>query len=149
MEAVTQQTEEFLNDLIVKMQVVATVTVSADEEQVKAKIEGEDAGILIGRDGHTLDALQLLTNIAVNKGRDERYRVIVDVEGYKDKRKETLERLAHNLAEKVAQDKEPIVMEPMNPFERRVIHMALRESTAVITESQGEDSERHVVIKPL
>lgn len=144
-----KRTEDFLNDVIQKMQVAATVSVNEVDHQIEAKIEGEDAGILIGREGRTLDAIQLLTNLIINKGQEERLRIIVDVEGYKDKRKENLERLAHSLAEKVAKEKEPVSMEPMNAFERRVIHMALRESTAVITESQGEAGQRHVVIKPL
>lgn len=144
-----ERTDDFLNEVIKRMQVAATVSVSETDNQIEAKIEGEDAGILIGREGRTLDALQLLTNIIINKGQEERQRVIVDVEGYKDKRKQNLESLAHSLAEKVAKEKEPVSMEPMNAFERRVVHMTLRESTTVITESQGEDAERHVVIKPL
>ncbi len=141
--------EELLNEIISQMRVAAKVKVSEDDSHILASIEGEDAGILIGREGQTLDALQLITNIFVNKGEEERTRVIVDAEGYKDRRKESIERLANSLAEKVTNEQEPVNLETMNAFERRIVHMTLRESTDVITESQGEGSERHVVIKPL
>jgi len=145
-----QRTEEVLTQIVEKMHVSASVEVSQSDSTIDAAIEGEDAAILIGREGRTLDALQLLVNIMVNRGREEdRVRVVVDVEGYKGKRAENLEQLANSLAQKVAQEKQPLSMEPMNAFDRRIIHMALRESTEVITESQGEGSERHIVIKPL
>ncbi|KKM94669.1 hypothetical protein LCGC14_1196030 [marine sediment metagenome] len=144
-----KKAEELLNEIITQMKVSATVKVSEDDSHILASIEGEDAGILIGREGQTLDALQLIANIFVNKGEEERTRIIVDAEGYKDRRKESIERLANSLAEKVTGEQEPVNLEPMNAFERRIVHMTLRESTDVITESQGEGSERHVVIKPL
>ncbi len=141
--------EDILSDIIRCMKVEAEVKINEDDSHILVSIEGEDSGILIGREGRTLDALQLITNIYVNKGLEDRIRVVVDVEGYKDRRKESLERLANSLAEKVASEKTPTSLEPMNAFERRVVHMMLRESTEVITESQGEGTERHVVIKPL
>ncbi len=141
--------EDILSDIIRCMKVEAEVKIKEDDSHILASIEGEDAGILIGREGRTLDALQLITNIYVNKGLEDRTRVVVDVEGYKDRRKESLERLANSLAEKVANEKTPTSLEPMNAFERRVVHMTLRESTEIMTESQGEGTERHVVIKPL
>lgn len=144
-----EKTEDLLNEIVERMKVSAQVAVSQDNGSISASIEGEDAGILIGKEGRTLDALQLITNIIVNKGRTDRVKIIVDVEGYKDKRKESLERLANSLAEKVVEQKEALSLEPMNPYERRIIHMTLRESTEVITESQGEGQDRHVVIKPL
>lgn len=144
-----EKTEDFLNDVIRHMKAEATVNVSEEDSNIKALIEGVDAGILIGRDGQNLDALQMITNIVVNKGQEERIRVLIDIEGYREKRKENLERLANSLAEKVTNEKRVIDLEPMNAFERRIIHMTLRESTSVMTESQGEGSERHVIIKPL
>jgi len=144
-----ERTEDLLNEIVEKMHVVASVEVSEGDSTIDAAIEGEDAALLIGREGRTLDALQLLVNIIINKGREDRTKIIVDVEGYKEKRQENLQQMANSLAQKVAQEKQPLSLEPMNPFERRIIHMALRESTEVITESQGEGIERHVVIKPL
>ena len=144
-----ERTEELLNQIVDKMHVAASVEVNESDSTIDAAINGEDAAILIGREGRTLDALQLLVNIIINRGREDRVRIIVDVEGYKEKRAENLQQTANSLAQKVAQEKQPLSLEPMNAFERRIIHMALRESTEVITESQGEGADRHIVIKPL
>ncbi len=145
-----EKTQDVLSQIIEKMRVNVDVDVAEEDSAISASIDGEDAAILIGKDGHTLEALQLLTNIIVNRDRlDDRVHVIVDVGGYKDRRKENLEHMAQSIAEKVASENNPVTLEPMNAFERRIVHMALRESTTVITESQGEGRDRHVVVKPL
>jgi len=144
-----KKTIEAIDKILEKMQVLASAKVEEDSV-ISVSIEGEDAAILIGRDGRTLDALQFLLGIIVNKGRDEdRVRVVVDVEGYRKKREENIEHLALSLAEEVEQTNKPVNMEPANAFERRIVHMVLRESTSVMTESQGEGLTRHVVIRPL
>lgn len=141
--------KDFINDVIGQMRIDANVKVEEGEGNIKVLIEGEDAAILIGRDGQTLEALQLIVGIAVNKNLEERIRLFVDVGDYRKRRIENLKEHAINLAKKVTENGESIEMEPLNSFERRAIHMALRESTEVMTESQGEGTERHIVIMPL
>ena len=110
------------------------------------EIEGEDMGILIGKRGQTLDSLQYLANLAVNKNSEEYIKVKIDTEDYRKRRKETLENLAKNIAYKVKRTKRPVSLEPMNPFERRVIHSALQNDKFVTTHSEGEEPYRHVVV---
>ncbi|MGE4271849.1 MAG: RNA-binding cell elongation regulator Jag/EloR [Desulfitobacterium sp.] len=109
-------------------------------------ITGEELGILIGRRGDTLEALQYLTNLAVSKQLSEKVRIIVDVEGYRQRREETLVRLAKRLSDKVKRTGTRVVLEPMNPHERRIIHTALQEETHISTFSEGEEPNRKVVI---
>ena len=119
----------------------------ADEENtVSVNLAGDDMGVLIGKRGQTLDALQYLTNLAVNKNTDTYTRIKMDTENYRERRKETLENLARNLAYKVKRTKKPMKLEPMNPFERRVIHCALQGDRYVETHSEGEEPYRYVVI---
>ena len=103
-------------------------------------------GILIGKRGQTLDSLQYLANLAVNKNSEEYIKVKIDPEDYRKRRKETLENLAKNIAYKVKRTKRPVSLEPMNPFERRVIHSALQNDKFVTTHSEGEEPYRHVVV---
>ena len=103
-------------------------------------------GILIGKRGQTLDSLQYLTNLAINKHSDEYYKVKIDTEDYRKRRKETLENLAKNIAYKVKRTKRPVSLEPMNPFERRIIHSALQNDRYVTTHSEGDEPYRHVVV---
>lgn len=146
----TQKLKDFLEELIRLMKLDAEVNVEEAAGSVKAQIEGEDSAILIGKEGHTLESLQFITSIALNKGRDEdRVRYVIDVGDYKERRIENIKDRAQGLAKEVSEKGEPVNMEPMNSYERRAIHMALRESTEVMTESQGEGPERHIVIKPL
>ena len=107
---------------------------------------GEDMGILIGKRGQTLDSLQYLTGLVANKNKEEYIRVKLDTENYRERRKETLENLARNIAYKVKRTKKPVALEPMNPYERRVIHAALQNDRYVVTRSEGEEPFRHVVI---
>lgn len=120
-----------------------------NKEHTVINIRGEDLGILIGRRGDTLDSLQYLTNLAVNKDSSEisdRVKIILDVEGYRGRREETLIKLAQRLSEKVKRTRSRVVLEPMNPHERRVIHTALQNDNAIQTYSEGEEPYRKVVI---
>ena len=124
-----------------------SVTSTIDEEgALSINMEGSDMGILIGQRGQTLDSLQYLTNLAVNKNTEEYVKVKIDTEDYRKRRKETLENLAKNIAYKVKRSKRPVSLEPMNPFERRVIHSALQNDKFVTTHSEGDEPYRHVVV---
>ncbi|MDO4519999.1 MAG: RNA-binding cell elongation regulator Jag/EloR, partial [Eubacteriales bacterium] len=114
---------------------------------LEVNFEGEDMGILIGKRGQTLDSLQYLTSLVVNKGRSVYVRVKLDTEDYRRRRKETLENLARGIAYKVKKTRKQVVLEPMNPYERRIIHSALQGNKFVETVSEGEDPYRHVVVK--
>ena len=113
---------------------------------LEVAFEGEDMGILIGKRGQTLDSLQYLTSLVVNKGREKYVRIKMDTEDYRNRRKETLESLAKNIAYKVKRSRRPVALEPMNPYERRIIHSALQNDKFVSTKSEGEEPFRHVVI---
>ena len=114
---------------------------------LEAEFIGEDMGILIGKRGQTLDSLQYLTSLVVNKNRQGYIRVKLDTEDYRRRRKETLENLARGIAYKVKKTRKPVVLEPMNPYERRIIHSALQSNRYVETTSEGEEPYRHVVVK--
>ena len=117
-----------------------------DSNVVNVDLKGDDMGVLIGKRGQTLDALQYLTNLAVNKNSEEYVKVKIDTEDYRKRRRETLENLAKNIAYKVKRTKRPVSLEPMNPFERRVIHSTLQNDKFVTTHSEGEEPYRHVVV---
>ena len=120
---------------------------SSDEENVyDVELKGNEMGVLIGKRGQTLDSLQYLTNLAINKHSETYTRVKLDTEDYRKRRKETLENLARNIAYKVKRTKKAVSLEPMNPFERRVIHSALQNDRYVSTHSEGDEPYRHVVI---
>ena len=114
--------------------------------QISITLEGEDMGILIGKRGQTLDSLQYLVSLIVNKDSEDYLRVKLDTENYRDKRKKTLETLAKNIAYKVKRSKRPVSLEPMNPYERRIIHAALQNDKYVNTHSEGEEPFRRVVV---
>jgi spoIIIJ-associated protein len=137
---------EFIHNVCKAMGVQAETNISKNSESWHINITGPELGILIGRRGDTLDALQYLTNLAVAKQLSERVRIIVDVEGYRQRREETLVRLAKRLSEKVKRTGVRIVLEPMNPHERRIIHTTLQEDTRISTFSEGDDPNRRVVI---
>ena len=141
-------TKDFLARLFKAMNVDVNSTVDYDEESRTMNIvfDGEDMGLLIGKRGQTLDSLQYLTNLAINKHSDEYYKVKIDTEDYRKRRKETLENLAKNIAYKVKRTKRPVSLEPMNPFERRIIHSALQNDRYVTTHSEGDEPYRHVVV---
>ena len=128
----------------------AEVKVSEDEEEIRAEIEGEDdLGLLIGRRGQTIDALQLICHRAAFRGRPDRKRVTVDAAGYRRRRAETLERQADQAAERATRSGRPIELESMSASERRVVHNHLAERAGVETYSEGDEPERFVVVAPL
>lgn len=146
--SVEDYAREFLNNVFaaMKLEVEILINVNDSDRVIEIELKGDDMGILIGKRGQTLDSLQQLTNLAVNKKSDVYYRVKMDTEDYRKRRKETLENLAKNIAYKVKRTKHPVSLEPMNPFERRVIHSALQNDRYVTTHSEGEEPYRHVVV---
>lgn len=151
---VIKQVEEsaviFLKDVFVAMDLGEVEIVSrynSEDGCLEVAFEGEDMGILIGKRGQTLDSLQYLTSLVVNKGRSNYIRVKLDTEDYRRRRKETLENLARGIAYKVKKTRKAVVLEPMNPYERRIIHSALQSNKYVETISEGEEPYRHVVVK--
>lgn len=128
------------------MEVVITMNYNQEEGALDIDFEGPEMGLLIGKRGQTLDSLQYLTSLVVNKGQNEYIRVKLDTEDYRKRRKETLENLAKNIAFKVRKTRRPVSLEPMNPYERRIIHSALQNNRSVITTSEGEEPYRHVVV---
>ncbi len=123
-----------------------TATVNEEEENIYVDIEGEDMGALIGKRGQTLDSLQYLTSLVVNRACNKYYKIKLDTENYRERRKETLENLAKNIAMKVKKTHRSVALEPMNPYERRIIHAALQNDKYVETHSEGEDPYRKVVV---
>ena len=123
-----------------------SVEVEEDNHTVNVELKGDEMGVLIGKRGQTLDSLQYLTSLALNRHTDEYVKVKLDTEDYRKRRKETLENLAKNIAYKVKRTKRPVSLEPMNPFERRVIHSTLQNDKYVSTHSEGEEPHRHVVV---
>ena len=139
--------QEFLQNLTKLMNVPVSVAVATDEEgNVRVNMEGDTLGILIGRRGETLDALQYLTSLQVNKGQNTYTRVTLDTEGYRAKREDALVRLANRMANQAQRTGRKVSLEPMNPYERRILHSALQDHPAVTTHSEGEEPNRHVVI---
>lgn len=144
-----QRARKFLEDVFAAMKIEVELQCSETEEGILFQIEGESLGILIGKHGQTLDALQYLTNLAANRGvAGERLHVQLDIEGYRARREETLTRLAGHLAEKACRIGQEIHLEPMNRHERKIIHMALQDSRKVSTYSAGDEPRRYVVIVP-
>mgnify|MGYP001878592198 FL=1 len=139
---------DFLNDMFAAMNMTVVVDVKYDEIDnfLDIDLSGDDMGALIGKRGQTLDSIQYLVSLVVNKESEEYVRVKVDTENYRKRRKETLENLAKNIAYKVKRTKRSVSLEPMNPYERRIIHSALQNDKYVVTHSEGEDPYRHVVV---
>ena len=148
-EPVTADPKEFLEKVFNAMNMKVSIDVETKEDEINIELSGDDMGVLIGKRGQTLDSLQYLTSIVVNKGRKEYIRVKIDTENYRLRRKETLENLAKNLAYKAKRTKNPVSLEPMNPYERRIIHSALQNDKYVTTHSEGEDPYRKVIITPV
>ena len=146
--SIDENVVEFLSSIFdaMKMELEILVAVNEEEHIIEVELKGDDMGILIGKRGQTLYSLQYLTNLAINKHSDEYYKVKIDTEDYRKRRKETLENLAKNIAYKVKRTKRPVSLEPMNPFERRIIHSALQNDRYVTTHSEGDEPYRHVVV---
>lgn len=147
-DSLEDRVKAFLNDVLAAMNLKANVKLTYNESDRTMDIElsGDDMGVLIGKRGQTLDSLQYLASLVANKGTEEYIRVKVDTENYRERRKQTLENLAKNMAFKVKRTKRPVSLEPMNPYERRVIHSALQDDKYVTTHSEGEEPYRHVVV---
>ena len=143
-----ERAEKFLMDVLEAMDLKATVSLEENKEERTLDIDlaGDDMGVLIGKRGQTLDSLQYLVSLVVNKGEDDYIRVKVDTENYRQRRKDTLENLAKNIASKVRRTGKAVTLEPMNPYERRVIHSALQNDRYVETHSEGEEPFRKVVV---
>lgn len=145
-DSVTAYAIDFLTTIFKKFELDVTIRAMEGEEFIVLDLIGKDLGILIGRRGETLDALQYLTNLTVARHFEDRNKFILDVEGYRAKREETLERLAKKLAERVKESGKNISLEPMSPYERRIIHTVLQGDEQVRTFSEGEEPYRKVVI---
>ena len=146
-EVPAEEAKKFLASVFKGMHLDVTMECLMNEERILLNLHGEGLGILIGKHGQTLDALQYLTNLAAGKAFHHHYFVLLDVENYRERRKDTLEALARRLAAKVKRTGEPVKLEPMAAGERRIIHLALQDDGAVTTESEGEAPHRYVVIK--
>ena len=145
---IIDQGREFLEKVFEKMNMDVTIDISVDQEEnvVSINLSGSEMGVLIGKRGQTLDSLQHLVSLVINKNSEQYMRVKLDTENYRERRKETLEHLAKNIAYKVKRTKRPMALEPMNPYERRIIHSALQNDAYVFTKSEGEEPFRHVVV---
>ncbi len=147
-ETIDDKASEFLNSVFDAMgiQVDVEIKMNEEEKEMDVNLTGDEMGILIGKRGQTLDSLQYLVSLVVNKESEEYLRVKLDTENYRERRKETLETLAKNIAYKVKRTRRSVALEPMNPYERRIIHSALQNDKYVFTRSEGEEPFRHVVI---
>ena len=147
-ETIDDKATDFLKDVFGAMglSVDVDVKMNDEEKEMEINLSGDEMGILIGKRGQTLDSLQYLVSLVVNKESEDYLRVKLDTENYRERRKETLETLAKNIAYKVKRTRRSVSLEPMNPYERRIIHSALQNDKYVFTRSEGEEPFRHVVI---
>lgn len=143
-----QRTERLLKGIFAAMDIPVEVKITEQDQILLVNMEGPDLGVLIGRRGETLDSLQYLVNLAVNKNQEQRRKIILDVEGYRKRREETLQKLAIRLADKAKQRGRSVVLEPMNSQERRIIHTALQGRDDIYTFSEGEEPFRKIIISP-
>lgn len=139
--------ESFLKEITEKMGLSLKIKVQGNESCIYAEMVGKDSGTIIGKRGQTLDAIQYLTSLVVNKDNEKYLRVVVDAENYRAKREKTLEQLANRLADKVIKSRKSVRLEPMNPYERKVIHATLQSNPRVTTRSEGEEPYRRVIIE--
>lgn len=147
-ESVQEVVTDFLDKLFLNMGLQVEVVMNYDEEEntIQIELKGEEMGILIGKRGQTLDSIQYLTSLVANKNREKYVKIKVDTENYRERRKETIENLAKNIASKVKKTRKPAYLEPMNPYERRIIHSVLQNDKYVETYSEGEEPFRKVVV---
>lgn len=146
--SIKDNAKDFLNSVFQAMNLTVVVDINYDEENnsMNINLSGDEMGVLIGKRGQTLDSLQYLVSLVVNKDVENYIHVKVDTENYRQRRKETLENLAKNISYKVKRTKRPVSLEPMNPYERRIIHSALQNDKYVTTHSEGDEPFRHVVV---
>jgi len=145
-EDAAAKAKEFLMEVLQNMGIDVMIEKMIKADKIILHLHGKNLGILIGKHGQTLDALQYLTNLTTNQGQENRHFIMLDVENYRHRREETLKQLAERLAGRVKRSGEKVVLEPMNGYERKVIHVALQNEEHVRTESEGQDPYRHVVI---
>lgn len=147
-EEIESRITNFLGDMFEAMDIPVEIKVTFDgeDECVNVELLGENMCLLIGKRGQTLDSIQYLTSLVINKGKEKYVRIKVDTENYRQRRKDTLESLAKNIAYKVKRSRRSVALEPMNPYERRIIHSALQNDRFVSTKSEGEEPFRHVVV---
>lgn len=145
---VIEEGREFLEKVFQNMHMDVAIDIDFDKEEkvVSINLSGPEMGVLIGKRGQTLDSLQHLVSLVINKNSEDYLRVKLDTENYRERRKTTLEHLAKNIAYKVKRTKRSMALEPMNPYERRIIHSALQNDNYVFTKSEGEEPFRHVVV---
>ena len=148
-EQPSERVRALLERIVEELELDAEVSVSETDEEIRGTIDGEDVGILIGRHGQTIDAVQLLCYQAAFRGLSERKRVTIDAAGYRDRRGEALRRRADQAAEDAVRRSSPVELEPMSATERRVVHEHLRDRTEIETYSEGDDPHRYVVVAPL
>lgn len=140
--------EDFLNGLLDVLDMDGEAQAEIEDDLILVDLDGPDLGVLIGRHGATLDALQELTRAAVQHQTTSRARLVLDIGGYRERHREILERRARQVAAKVRKDRKPHPLEPMSAMDRKIVHNALAGFEGVMTSSEGEDAERHIVIKP-
>ncbi len=138
--------KDFLSKVFESMNMIVVIKVEMNDNDMNINLAGDDMGVLIGKRGQTLDSLQYLLSLVVNKESVKYIRVKIDTENYRERRKETLENLAKNIAFKVKRSKRPVALEPMNPYERRIIHAYLQNDRYITTKSEGDEPFRHVVV---
>ncbi len=147
-DSVEEIAKKFLDDVFKSMNMVVAIDINIDKEDncINVDLSGDEMGVLIGKRGATLDSLQYLLSLVINKDSEDYIRVKIDTENYRERRKETLENLAKNVAFKVKRTRRSFALEPMNPYERRIIHSALQNDKYVTTHSEGEEPNRKVVV---
>lgn len=145
-ESPGKRAAEFLKGLVKHFEIDPKIEIQEDNDDIKINFEGKNVGVLIGKHGSTLDAIQYLTSLVANRGIQKYKRIILDAEDYRKKREEALERLAKNMARRVKETRKSVILEPMLPNERRIIHTALQQDSVVNTRSIGEEPHRRVVI---
>ena len=142
-----KEAETFLKEVFLSMGLIVKIKAELKDKHLFVELTGDDMGILIGKRGQTLDAIQYLTSLVINKDSDKYVKVVVDAENYRAKRQKTLEQLANRLAAKVIKTKKYVRLEPMNPYERKVIHATLQQNPNITTRSEGEEPYRRVIIE--
>ena len=147
-ESLAGKTRSFIREILAAMELTAEVTVRENEEAVAVDLAGPQLGVLIGRRGETLDSLQYLVNLAINRRQEKMKRIIIDVEGYRLRREQSLRDMAAKMADKARQKGRSVVLEPMSAVERRIIHTALQGRDDIYTFSEGEEPFRKIVISP-
>jgi spoIIIJ-associated protein len=144
-----ERVRAILDQVVNALDLDASVEVDEDGDQITGRVDGEDVGLLIGRRGQTIDAVQLLCYRAAFRGHDDRKRVLVDVGGYRERRRETVERQADQAAERALDTGREIELDPMSATERRIVHEHLKDRAGIETFSEGEDPDRSVIVAPL